>query len=239
NDMVYGDDGNDTVAGGAGADTVEGGPGNDILFSGDLSPAWGFPYYGSPATPPLLDTGSDADTVNGGAGDDVIFAGYGDNVDGGDQQDFGDKLFISFQGAPSGVTFDAHLATQTIGGGTITGIENISWVQGSNYDDYIDVGSDSANGYSDFTVVYGMAGNDMLIAGSGDDVLTGGEGDDRFELGIGNDIITDLSAGDTIVVRGGFSAQSVTQVGADVVVALSPGNQITVQNSDLASVEAA
>ena len=45
--------------------------------------------------------------------------------------DYGDKLYISFQGATSGVQIDFHLSTQTIGGGTITGIESVSWVEGS------------------------------------------------------------------------------------------------------------
>ena len=81
---------------------------------------------------PLLDTGREVDTIRGGAGNDRISAGYGDNVDGGDSGRFssGDSLAISFQGAPTGVTFDGRLATQTIGGGTITGIESFTFIQG-------------------------------------------------------------------------------------------------------------
>jgi Ca2+-binding RTX toxin-like protein len=221
NDALYGDDGNDTLAGGAGNDTIYGGIGNDVLYSGDRSPPFGFPYYGNPYTPPVLDRGTEADTLNGGAGDDLIFAGYGDNVDGGGQEYYGDKLFISFQGATIGVDFDGHLDTQIIGGGTITGIENISWVEGSNYDDYIDVGTNGANGYSDFTVVQGMAGNDTLIAGYYTGVLDGGDGNDildgrssqylqEVDGGSGDDIIyTNASAvanggdgDDTIYARG-------------------------------------
>uniref|UniRef100_UPI0025D4FEF1 calcium-binding protein n=1 Tax=uncultured Sphingomonas sp. TaxID=158754 RepID=UPI0025D4FEF1 len=70
------------------------------------------------------------------------------------------------------------LATQVVGGGTITGIENISWVQGSNYDDYIDVRTGSSYGYSDRTAVFGMLGNDTLVAGYYTGVLDGGDGDD-------------------------------------------------------------
>jgi Ca2+-binding RTX toxin-like protein len=350
NDALYGDDGADVVIGGAGADTIDGGTGDDRLYSNLQSPLIN-------AGTVILDRGTDVDTIVGGDGSDTIFAGYGDNVDGGADGYWGDKLYISFQGATAGVHFDAHLATQTIGGGTISGIENISWIEGSNYDDYIDVGTTTSNGYSDQTQIYGMggsdtligswytyvldggdgsdtinasasanartvsggagddtidtsqfsqavtdggdgndtingnyeihggagddtihiidsfyhglvtgdagsdtitgsgfndeidggagddalngdAGNDIIIGGAGNDVLSGGEGNDQFQAGVGNDVITDFSAGDSIVVRGGLSAASVTQAGSDVVVAITPGNQITVENSDVASVEA-
>ena len=56
--------------------------------------------------------GTEVDTLNGGAGDDIIFAGYGDNVDGGDQESYGDKLFISFQAATTGIVFDFKLGTK-------------------------------------------------------------------------------------------------------------------------------
>jgi Ca2+-binding RTX toxin-like protein len=172
-DTINGLGGNDSLAGGSGVDTIDGGDGDDILFSDSPSPApWNL------YTPPALDHGTAVDTITGGDGSDFIFAGYGDNVDGGADGYYGDKLFISFQAAPSGLTFDGHLAAQTIGGGTITGVENISWVEGSNYDDYIDVGTNTNNGYSDFTVVHGMGGNDTLIAGYYTSVLDGGDGDD-------------------------------------------------------------
>jgi Ca2+-binding RTX toxin-like protein len=181
NDTLNGTSGDDTIAGGAGADVIDGGAGSDTIYSGDVSPAYSFPYYGNPYTPPVLDHGTEVDTITGGDGSDTIFAGYGDNVDGGANDYVGDKLFISFQGATSGVTFDGHLSTQVIGGGTITGIENISWVEGSNYDDYIDAGSDTNTGYSDRAVVEGMAGNDTLIAGYYTALLDGGDGNDILD----------------------------------------------------------
>jgi Ca2+-binding RTX toxin-like protein len=357
-DSISGLDGNDVIAGGAGADHVDGGAGDDILYSGAASPPYSLPYYGNPYTPPVLDHGTEVDTITGGDGNDIIFAGYGDNVDGGANDAYGDKLFISFQGASSGVHFDGHLTTQTIGGGTIIGIENISWVEGSNYGDYIDVGTSSENGYSDFTVVQGMGGNDTLIAGyytgvmdggdgndivdgrnsqylqevdggagddtlytnantfaianggdgndtiyahgeihggagddvihivdsyypgpvtgddgndtitgsygadqidagagndtidggagndvlhsgAGDDTLTGGTGNDQFFVGDGNDVVTDFSAGDSLSLQSGFSANSISQAGSDVVVALDNGNQLTLRNTDVATVKTA
>jgi Ca2+-binding RTX toxin-like protein len=180
NDNLSGHGGNDVLAGGSGSDVLDGGDGDDWLYSGDESPPFSFPYYGNVYTPPLLDTGTEVDTLIGGAGSDRIFAGYGDNVDGG-ADTYGDYLFISFLGATVGITFDGRLATQVIGGGTITGIENISWVQGSQFDDNINVSSQSSNGYSDRTTVFGMGGHDVLTAGYYTAVLDGGDGNDTVD----------------------------------------------------------
>jgi Ca2+-binding RTX toxin-like protein len=174
NDAIAGDFGNDILAGGSGADSISGGDDNDVLFTGDESPA---PYYSGNPNPPVLDTGTDVDTVNGGAGDDVIFAGYADNVDGGSNSIFGDTLYISFQGASEGVVADFQQSTMAIGGGTITGIENVIWIQGSNFGDYIDARSNTTP-YTDFGTVLGMGGDDTLIAGYYTKTLDGGDGND-------------------------------------------------------------
>jgi Ca2+-binding RTX toxin-like protein len=198
----------DTVAGGAGADIVDGGEGGDTLYSGSISPFYSFPYYGNPYTPPLLDTGGEVDTVNGGAGDDTIFAGYGDSVDGGDGFD---QLLISFQGATSGISFDTGLATQVIGGGTITGFEAVSWVEGSNYDDSVNLNGGSPS----FNVAFGMGGNDTLIAGFYTTLLDGGDGNDvldgsnslyylqRLDGGAGDDTIIYTSGSPNTIADGG------------------------------------
>ncbi|WP_165916545.1 calcium-binding protein [Caulobacter sp. BK020] len=177
NDSLSGNGGGDILAGGAGEDVVSGGDGDDRLYSGDETPAFNQPYYNNPYTPPVLDTGAEVDTLVGGDGSDRIFAGYGDSVDGGANGSFGDYLYISFMGASTGVTADFRLTTQVIGGGTITGIESISWVQGSNYADTITLGS-NGSGYSDFGAVFGMGGDDHLTADYYTGVLSGDDGDD-------------------------------------------------------------
>ncbi len=174
-DRLSGGGGQDSLVGNAGEDILNGGDGNDDLYSGDRSPYFFLPYYDNPFVPPLLDRGSERDTLIGGAGDDRLFGGYGDNLDGGDGTDY---LFISFMAATSGVIADFRQDSLSIGGGTITGIENVSFVEGSNFDDYINVASNSSNGYSDRTTVFAMGGNDHILAGYYTAYLDGGDGDD-------------------------------------------------------------
>ena len=125
-------------------------------------PPFSLPYFdefNGPYTPPVLDTGTAVDTLRGGGGDDRLFAGYGDNVDGGADTFTGDYLYISFLGAPTGVTFDFRLASQTVGGGTIANVENLGWLQGSDHNDNFNLGGPTP-GSSDRTIVFAMGGND-------------------------------------------------------------------------------
>jgi Ca2+-binding RTX toxin-like protein len=200
-DVLIGGAGDDVISGGAGADTIVGGYGHDVLFTADQSPDYGEPYYPSDYSPPLLDTAADLDSVSGGAGNDVIFAGYGDNVDGGAGID---TLLISFQGATSGVAFQLGQPSQVIGGGTITSIENVQWVQGSDFGDTIDLSAGNST-YVPYSSVYGMDGNDTLLGGDDTDLLDGGAGNDtitasagtwtQVEGGTGDDIISTSSRG--------------------------------------------
>ena len=190
NDTLSGGGGNDQLAGNSGADTLSGGDGDDHLASHDPSP--GFGQWGAQNT--SLDIYTEVDNLVGGAGSDWLYAGYGDNVDGGDGGSYGDYLHISFLGASSGVTVDFSLLSQTIGGGTIQNVENFSWVQGSNFDDYI-IAEDRSGGYSDFNEVYGMGGNDHLVAGYYSWILDGGEGNDIVD-GRGSQYLHGVYGGD-------------------------------------------
>lgn len=166
-DTLKGGGGNDTITGGAGSDTLSGGDGDDRIASADFSG---------------LDTGTERDVIDGGAGSDRISIGYGDSADGGEGGSYGDYLFISFLGAPKGISFDLSKGTQTIGGGTITGFENLSLVEGSNFDDVLS-GADLSGGYTDFTTIRGMGGNDHIIGGYYTVSMDGGDGDDTIDIG--------------------------------------------------------
>jgi len=200
-EQIKGLAGDDVLIGNAGADNLNGGDGDDVLYSGAESPPYSAPGE-SPFVLPLLDTGTEVDTLIGGAGSDAICAGFGDNVDGGDNGYLGrgDFLVISFLGASTGVTVDFRQQTQVIGGAMITGIENVSWVQGSNYSDSINAGSWTDDGWWEDTQVYGMGGNDTLVAGTYTVLLDGGDGDD----------ILDARASETLIsVYGGKGADTI------------------------------
>jgi Ca2+-binding RTX toxin-like protein len=168
----------DTISGGGGADTLSGGAGDDYIYSADVSPPFNRPYFGNPWTAPVLDVGIEHDVLSGGTGNDSLFAGYGDSVDGGDDSD---TLYISFQGAMAGVTVDFHdLAAGgsiTLGGGTLTNIESVGWVQGSEFGDTITDSDTDAN----FAPTFGMGGDDHLIGGYYSGNVYGGDGNDYID----------------------------------------------------------
>jgi Ca2+-binding RTX toxin-like protein len=229
-DSLSGADGGDVLAGGSGADTLDGGAGEDVLYSGDQSPAYNLPWYNNNYVLPLMDTGTEVDVLRGGDGSDRIFAGYGDSVDGGTNRTYGmgDYLYISFQGAPAGVTADFHQTTLTIGGGVITNMEYVSYAQGSQFGDNLTMPG-YTGGYSDFTALSGMGGDDTLTAGYETGSLLGDEGDDVLDGrpsqylsfadgGVGNDTIY-MPTNSTAAAYGGAGedtiyAQGVTHGGA-------------------------
>lgn len=228
-DALHGGAGNDIISGGHGADVIDGGDGNDIIYTDDISPAWTGPDYwhGAPI-PPILDHGTDIDTVTGGAGDDTVYAGYGDNVDGGMQGTYGDTLLISFQGASQGVTYDAGQAVQLIGGGTITGFEHIAWVEGSNFNDTIDLtGSGSPDRGS---VVYGMGGDDHIIGGDNVADLDGGDGNDFIDAHLSTYVFElNGGAGDDVLIGNGSSSTLTGGTGNDTMTG-GGGNDVFVHH---------
>ena len=196
-DIYSGGSGDDVIAGYGGADRLNGGFGNDTLYAGAVSPVFTTPYYGNPWTPPVLDDGTEADRLDGGDGDDRIFAGYGDTIIGGAGYD---TLFISFLGSMAGVTADFRLTTQTIGGGSISGIESIGWVSGSNFDDVIYAGNDNGG----FAPIFGYGGNDHIIAGYYTGQLYGGDGNDILDnTGAAYGSPMWGEAGDDLLIGGG------------------------------------
>lgn len=195
-DSLAGGAGGDDLGGDAGPDTIDGGEGNDRIFSNTLPAFLSYPF--SLQSPNELDSGSEVDVLRGSFGNDYIFAGYGDIIDGGSGDE--DTLSISFLGSPGGVQVDFRNASQTIGTGTITGIEFIDVVQGSRFDDYINAKLAGPGFYSPFSKIFGAAGNDSLVGGYHTAELHGDEGDDELDAtrssylrlvtgGDGNDVI--------------------------------------------------
>ena len=169
----------DSIIGNGGADLLAGSVGWDQIFS-HTSFSYGYPFVGGVS----YDVFADVDTLRGEGGDDYLFAGYGDFVDGGPHNNEGDSLYISFLGAPSGVNADFRLLLSqpsiTIGGGVITGIEHVGYLEGSNYDDVL---APIDTIYRRGATIYGRGGNDRIVtsAAFGGDEISGGDGDDDID----------------------------------------------------------
>ncbi len=222
------------VAGQPAAETLTGAEGADALYSREVSPAYAKPLGDSLFVAPLLDTTAEIDTLSGLAGDDRLFAGYGDNVDGGEGSD---GLLISLRGSSAGVVADFGGAAEggevSIGGGTIKGIEAIEWLEGSDFDDVLTLGEAAG----DHAPVFGLGGDDEIVAGrltgsvfggdgndiidlaeaeygslhfgeAGDDLMLGGAADDRMRGGEGDDLLIDRSGDDEL--DGGAGADIVS-----------------------------
>ncbi|HEV8407163.1 MAG TPA: hypothetical protein VGQ34_04440, partial [Sphingomicrobium sp.] len=214
-DVLHGGAGDDIIDGGPGNDTIAGGPGTDILTGGDGTDTF------------VFQAGDGSDTITDLApGETVQIAGY---TTAQSITQSGTDVILKLSDTDA-ITF-SHAS--------VSAVESVLSINMAGVPIYGTVGGDIIHGTAGPDIINGLDGNDTLDGGAGDDVLTGGDGNDVFIVGDGNDTVTDLSAGDSIIVRGAFSAQSVNQVGSNVVVALSNGNQLTVQNSDVASVESA
>lgn len=103
------------------------------------------------------------------------------------------------------------------------------------------------------TEQFGTSGNEGFLSFAGDDAFTGNGGSDTFvfdSAAIGNDVITDFNAGtsttsdDVIQFSTSVFADwaavyaASAQVGADVAITHSAGNTITLQNVNLANLDA-
>jgi Ca2+-binding RTX toxin-like protein len=150
---LYGLDGADVLSGLGGNDRLLGGLGADTL-NGD-------------GGDDILLGEDDADILNGGAGDDHLYGGLGaDALDGGDGFDY-----ARYDYATSGVTLD--LAAGTGSGGEAAG-DTFANIEGVIASDFADTITASASG----SRVFGLAGDDLLIAGAGADTFDGGAGFD-------------------------------------------------------------
>ncbi|WP_333805440.1 hypothetical protein [Sulfurospirillum sp.] len=183
NDLLYGQDGNDTMYGGLGNDSLWGGNNDDTLYGG---------------------TGDDY--LNGENGINILYGNEGNDtfelsvttatntITGGNGTDT-----LNFYNAAA-ITIDLALtsAQATGGGGSVTLLDSIENISGSN------TGADMILGNASDNTILGNAGNDSLFGASGNDSMDGGVGNDTIAGGLGADIIT--GGADDDVLRGGGSA---------------------------------
>jgi Ca2+-binding RTX toxin-like protein len=189
-DYIDGGAGNDGLTGGDGADTLLGGDGNDRLYSA--------------ASTIEPDLGSEADHLDGGEGNDFITAGYGDSADGGAGSD---RLSLSLAAAPTGVVL--HLpsllagGTFSFGGGTITGFETYSRIDGTDFADTIVTGDEANASNSTYFAIYGRGGDDEITTAGHDEAIRGGAGNDLVRAGGGNDDVTGDEGNDRLFGEAG------------------------------------
>nr|WP_290429085.1 hypothetical protein [Caenimonas aquaedulcis] len=180
-DSLDGGAGYNVIAGGEGSDLIQGGANADRIYSASITPDYSPPYFGLAGVPPLLDTGAERDTIDGGGGDDWLFAGYGDSVDGGPKESWGNTLLLSLQGATAGISADFRAFDRgesiVIGGATLANVQILGWLQGSEFGDTL-VMQDASAYFASFVPVYGMGGNDTLRGGYYTGLMDGGAGDD-------------------------------------------------------------
>ncbi|MDJ0680036.1 MAG: hypothetical protein QNJ18_09275 [Xenococcaceae cyanobacterium MO_167.B52] len=96
--------------------------------------------------------------------------------------------------------------------------------------------------------VNGFAGDDLLASGRGDDSFTGGKGSDtfRFNRDSGTDVITDFETVDILDVRDIFSDVNqilgldgaASQIEDDVLIDFGRGDSLTLENFELADLNA-
>ncbi len=185
-DTLYGGVAGDNLTGGGGADYLNAGDGRDLLYSGDDN------------------NGGDGarDVLIGGGGDDSFYAGYGDSIQGGSGTD--DLYYYADEGT-AGITADFRAlstgATITVAGATLSGIESVTIVHATQFDDTITASVRGSNPYGPDigSTIYGFGGNDRLSGSSGVDALHGGEGNDILSGGAGADTLFGLDGDDTFI----------------------------------------
>ena len=127
------------------------------------------------------------------------------------------------------VTIDASAVQHDM---TLVGNKLANLITGTDQDDIIDggAGKDTIDAGAGNDSLNGGTGNDSLIGGKGNDTLTGGSGADIFvyNKGDGNDIITDYTDDDKIVINND-TVTKITKGKSNVVFTLASNKKITIQ----------
>lgn len=243
NDWIQGGAGDDLITGGGGADLLEGASGRDVLNAlGGNDEIWGGDRLsfdaindqtlaGPSSQSDLINSSSGDDTAFGGASADYIFGGSGkDALVGGAGEDniFGDRGI-------SGIHFDWQiqrvanpdgsyaLTLTNITQGTAIGLDpQADIIFGGAGNDLVmgDAGDDYIDGGADNDVIWGNAGADFIVAGEGADTVYG-DGGTAFPTALD---YTPVAQHGNDVIYGGAGNDSVTGGGGDDYVDGGAGN---------------
>jgi len=218
--------GSGQMIGGNGADRLYGAMGGNVLFSaGTENAAWPGVEWTE-----QVDTGAEQDRLYGQDGNDTFHVGYGDIADGGGGTN---TLALSLIGASSGIMLNvADLISgspYSLGGGTISNMQLVTYLWGSNFADTL-----TLTGSMD---VYGMGGNDTITGTTLEDRIHGGAGADIINTGDGNDFIyldsfDDVGIGEQ--VNGGNGTDTLIALGQP---GLPDGTYYDISGAILAGIE--
>jgi VCBS repeat-containing protein len=109
---------------------------------------------------------------------------------------------------------DANEIFGNSGANTLLGLDSDDLLDGGAGNDYLDAdgGNDVLRGGVGHDNLAGGDGNDVVDGGTGDDSLMGGAGDDTyvFGAGYGQDVVSDASGNDQVLLTGGLTFADVT-----------------------------
>ena len=229
---IYGSPGRDIVTGSSGADTITTGLGNDQVAGSAGSDTIDLGEGDDVAFVELADLSTDV-SINGGTGSDTLNFGqiYNVTVTG---RSYDASVNVDMSSLGNAVNFENLVGTIS-GADTLTGNASANVLVGSGGSDtlYGNAGNDSL--YGDYApsdgggFIYGLRsydvgsnqGNDLLYGGAGDDVLVGNDGNDTLDGGVGSDTLTGGDGVDTFVIRANDGGSS--EATADVITDFQDG----------------
>ena len=135
----------------------------------------------------LIGNGGD-DTLNGGAGIDTLRGGLGN-----DTYVIGTVFEDTIQ-ENAGEGSDTINAQVTFDLASVANIENLTLVNGGNFNGFGDGGDNRVTGNSGNNILEGRGGNDTLTGAAGTDTLIGGNGNDVYIVDSTGDTITEAAS---------------------------------------------
>ena len=139
----------------------------------------------------LLTGNGGNDTLTGGAGNDTMRGGLGN-----DTYVIG-TTFVDVIEENAGEGTDTINAQVTFDLASVANIENLTLVNGGNFNGFGDGGDNRVTGNSGNNSLEGRDGNDTLTGAAGTDTLIGGNGNDVYIVDSTGDKITELAGGGT------------------------------------------
>jgi Ca2+-binding RTX toxin-like protein len=120
------------------------------------------------------------------------------------------------------------------------GIEQVKFADGSTMDRAQIASAAWYRGTSGNDNVSGTSGNDTIFGGAGNDTLSGGSGSDTFvfRANLGQDTVTDFTAGSDVLADAAAALAAATTSGNDTLITIDAGNTVLLKNVAVANLHA-